>query len=377
MESPELCYRILQALLEWEHSGDNRMLEAGQLANSFGVSTHDVVDQLDILEIQTAVKVYRSFGNGSGNTALITGVGKKMVEELKKDQAPPTVRASASEPTIDAIKLLEEVTRELYEKDLNIVASLRKYLHAVRLLGWDEVWISKELEGYSVEEAPSWRKATCLSQWLNTDFKALKKGVADFSLTQPLIDLDHRQKDGFSYRSGKEKKVNGKKCFELLTIDPLSIETVLNRITEMLFNYASKALVTLKFGQTMENAFRQYQESVSNALLQMGLEDYLEAVYQNLSHDNAASWQAGVLACRNILHKLSEMLWQAPEKEYPYLNAKDGSPMKIMRDREKNRIRAYLHQKGLKSDDMLMHTINPLYSMASSGKSSVTLHVPD
>lgn len=372
MEPPELRFRILQALLEWEHSEDSRMLEVGQLANRFGVSTHDVVDQLDILEIQAAVEVNRALGDGSSNTAFITGVGKKMVEEMKQSQAPSTGRASVSEPTGEAIKLLEEVTRELWEKDLNIVASLRKCLHAVRLLGWEEDWISKELDGYPVEEAPSWREATGTSEWLNANQKVIKKSVADFYLTQPLVDLNYRRRTGSSFLGGKEKKVKGIKCFEVLSVNSLSIEIVLNRITERLFNYASKALVALRFGQTTENAFRQYQDSVSNALVKLGIEDYLKAVYQNLLCDDEASWQTGVLACRNILHKLSEMLWQAPGNVYPYLNAKDGSPMRITRNDVRNRIRAYLHQKGLRSDDMLMRTIDPLYSMASSGKGSVS-----
>lgn len=106
-------------------------------------------------------------------------------------------------------------------------------------------------------------------------------------------------------------------------------------------------------------------------LVKLGIEDYLKAVYQNLLRDDDASWQAAVLACRNILHKLSEMLWQAPETVYPYMKAKDGSPMRVTRNKVRNRIRAYLHQKGLRSDDMIMSMIDPLYSMASSGKSSV------
>ncbi len=58
------------------------MLEVGQLAKSFGAKVNDVVDQLDILEVQAAVEVQREFGDGSKNTALITGVGKLTLEQM-------------------------------------------------------------------------------------------------------------------------------------------------------------------------------------------------------------------------------------------------------------------------------------------------------
>ena len=87
-------FRILQALLDWEHSGNSAMLDVGQLAKSFGVKVNDVVDQLDILEGQAAVEVQRVFGDGSKSTALITGIGKLTLEQMlhNRNQAPVTSR---------------------------------------------------------------------------------------------------------------------------------------------------------------------------------------------------------------------------------------------------------------------------------------------
>ena len=94
LESNDLRFRILQALLDWEHSGNSAMLEVGQLAKSFGVKVKDVVDQLDILEVQAAVEVQRVFGDGSKNTALITGVAKLTLEQMlhNRNQAPVASR---------------------------------------------------------------------------------------------------------------------------------------------------------------------------------------------------------------------------------------------------------------------------------------------
>jgi len=82
MKHNDLRFRILKALLEWEHSGDSALLEAAQLAGNLDVKMNDVVDQLDILEAEAAVEVQRAFGDGSKNTAFITGVGKSMLEQL-------------------------------------------------------------------------------------------------------------------------------------------------------------------------------------------------------------------------------------------------------------------------------------------------------
>jgi hypothetical protein len=151
-----------------------------------------------------------------------------------------------------------------------------------------------------------------------------------------------------------------------------SSKKVLDQISEKLFDDVSKALVAVKFGQVTADVFRKYQASVSATLGQLGIDDYLKAAYQNLLQNNKASWQAAVEACRNIMYKLSETLWQSPDTTHPYLKAKNGTPMRVTLNEPRNRIRAYLHEKGVTEDDMLRRMIDPLYSMASAGKRTVS-----
>lgn len=98
----------------------------------------------------------------------------------------------------------------------------------------------------------------------------------------------------------------------------------------------------------------------------------VNGLVQNLLVDNDSSWQIAVLACRNILQRLFDTLWQSTDKEYPYLKDDNGAAIKVHKDNVRNRIRAYLHQKGLKDEDMLRRMIDPLYSMGSSGKRPVS-----
>lgn len=385
----ELRLHILQALSDWAHSGDSSLPEAWQLAESLGVSLHDILDQFDILEVGGAVDVAR-VGGDRGTTALITGVGKRMVEEAQQSQNHSFVHPSSSEDTSKALELFEQVASDLCTS-FDLVACFRRCLLAVRFLGWDEDWIGKELNGYAVSQIPPWREAVGSLEWVGEGLGENVELVARSSvqsmpelqsmritvgLWHPVAELVAHQEHGFVFGTGNEKRVRPInkwiKVHEIQSAGSVSVKTVLNHIAEKLFDYVSKAVTSLRFGQVVASAFHKYQASVDPALAHLGIETHIKTVYQNLVQDNPASWQAAVMACRNIMHKLSEALWQSPDNSYSYLPAQDGSPMNVTRDKVRNRIRAYLHQKGLKRDDMLMNIIDPLYSMTSAGKHPIS-----
>lgn len=358
MDPHELRLRILKALLDFEHSGDSRMPEARQLAKSFGVNIQNILDQFDILDTEGAVKVYRGMGDGEGASAMITGLGKKMVEEAQQlSRSKSTTETRLSDNTRRAAQLLEELASDLCAvtfKVSNLVAYLRKYLTVIRLLGWNDEWIVKELNGYSYGEgATPWRLVD--NVWY---------------LPQPIADLVSGLRQGSSLPAWETiKSTTG---YSEHKVSTSSVKTVLDRVSERLFDDVSRALVSVRFGQAAASVFAKYQDSVSPVLARLGIDDYLEVAYQNLLQDNEASWQNAVMACRNIMYKLSETLWQSPDKSYPYLKAEDGSEKDVTREKVRNRLEAYLHQKGLKRDEMLMRMIAPLFSMASAGKRPVS-----
>ena len=97
-----------------------------------------------------------------------------------------------------------------------------------------------------------------------------------------------------------------------------------------------------------------YRARVDAALRAIGLEANLSAVYDNLSSDNPANWSLAAFGCRQVLYELADRLLQVPDKEYPHLKDKDHKPISLAKDREKNRLQAYLHQLGFWRDKELV-----------------------
>lgn len=360
-----------------------------QLAKSLGVSIEDIHDQFDILETDGAIKVIHMLSAVNNDTASITGVGKKILEQAQSGWESESFK-SIPTGTDEALELFEQVTSALCTS-YDLLACLRKCLHGIRIVGWDEVWIIHELNGYPKDQIPPWRKVSGFLTWVGegladnvsltaaTTVKSMN-GIKDMptriDIYNPITELIANQEIGFTWGTGKTKVVKPIREFitvhEIKKVDPSAIKRILDLIANKLFNYASKAVVTLKFGQVVASVFNKYQLSVESGFTRLGIENDLKTAYQNLMQDNPASWQAAVMACRNIMHKLSEVLWQSSEKTHPYLEAKDGSPMVVDRDKIRNRIRAYLHEKGVKNDDLLMNMIDALYSMASAGKQPIS-----
>jgi len=86
MSEQELRLRILQALWDWERSGHRYVPKAWELAEILGVDVQDVIDQYDMLEVDGAIDSYhRYYGDRKGDsTVSITGVGKKLVEQVRQ-----------------------------------------------------------------------------------------------------------------------------------------------------------------------------------------------------------------------------------------------------------------------------------------------------
>jgi len=95
----------------------------------------------------------------------------------------------------------------------------------------------------------------------------------------------------------------------------------------------------------LSTVFDQYKRLVDNKLSELGLGGQLDAVYKGLEDDNPASWQNAILGCRNVLYKLSEILWQIPGEEYEVPGC--GTTISVKPDKQKNRLTAYLYHCGI------------------------------
>ncbi len=135
------------------------------------------------------------------------------------------------------------------------------------------------------------------------------------------------------------------------TIELLMLDEVAER-------HAVSALVVTKEEwarrDTISTLFDQYRVRVDGALENLGLTNTLEAIYHSLDSDNPASWSQAALSCRHVLYELSHTLLQVPDKTYLHLKGRDDQPMSLAKDKEKNRLEAYMHQIGVRSRNPLV-----------------------
>lgn len=85
---------------------------------------------------------------------------------------------------------------------------------------------------------------------------------------------------------------------------------------------------------------------------------------ENLKGGDEASWRAAALACRNVLQDLSAKLWRVVCDNYDL----GGELMSVKSDRVRNRLRAYMHVKGLNRDDTPVAVLDSVYAQASAAK---------
>ena len=384
-QEQELGKGILKYLLDHDRSGESQLPEAKQIAKHLGAEVLDVIDQLDILVAKGAVELAYGMGSRESMGAWIKPIGKAMLQMIEENDSETKTRLMSPDPTGEAIGLLEQLCLDLEATTFqpsHLVGCLRRYLRILRILGWDYHWVVKELDGYSdADELPPWRGVMDHVIYVSKrEGTVLKSELKSFRVPAAVSVLVSNQKSGFQYATGRTGDVSAytgrTSAREAHGVSSLSIKTILDHLSDRLFDEACKALVTLKFGQVTASVFREYQTSVDGMLVHLGIEDYLKTAYQDLLRNDEASWQNAANACRNIIHKLSDILWSAPGEYHPYLKDKDGAGlMKITPDKPKNRLRAYLHEKGKLSDelvrsqlDVLTNMIDGLYSVGSKGK---------
>ena len=298
-----------------------------------------------------------------------------------------------------ALELLEQIVNDLLSSQFDLMVCFRKALLVTRMLGWgeEEKWIEQELKGDHPDVIPSHREAPATLKWVGhgindnvkltvAELPELRPELASAFLPQPIAELLEHKESGFVFSTPDQKTVYavGKNVDvrQVKVVGVAGVRQVLERTGNVLFDFASKALIALRFGNVSASIFQQYQIRVDPVLARVGAENHLETAYQNLNQGNPASWQAAVLACRNVLQSLAQTLWAVPNDTYPYLKASGSSgDLVVTQDRVRNRLRAYLHQKGIsaKGDKLLIGglerataLVDDLYGEASAGKAAIS-----
>jgi len=81
----ELRDKILQIIYEHQSTGTAELIQASQIAQQLGLSTQEVDEQLEILEMERYVKLAKTLGGDHG--AWLQPLGKRRVKEGFKPTA--------------------------------------------------------------------------------------------------------------------------------------------------------------------------------------------------------------------------------------------------------------------------------------------------
>jgi len=196
-----------------------------------------------------------------------------------------------SSPQDEAIDILEEVLDNFFRQAVDLKNVLRRCAHVCEILNWSEqlAWFQNELFGYPSDvELPWYRKAVKgRIEWRAT-------GGFDTVLAK-VIEDEHRPKGeptkytemdvwsgidwvlsasqwGYSESTGRKSsqyisfRHQNIETEKVKVYDKQIFQTILTNIENLVFNFVSKSLVAVKFGQVTANVFRKYQDSASAAL---------------------------------------------------------------------------------------------------------------
>jgi hypothetical protein len=311
----------------------------------------------------------------------------------------PCYNARVSTAQEEALGIFAAVVDDLTTGGVELNSTLRRCIHAARLLGWQDnvSWLNAELNGFAADQAlpPYRRSVPAYTQWVAHTLDAIAKlVVTEQHGDKPTKTWTHRDlrvgvaqlktgaEKGLVWRTGNEDTRHLKTwdqdvpVHEVLVMPKESVAQVVEGLENALFSYASEAYSVLRLGDSVGDIWRDFRNRVDEALARIGLQAHLEAIRTGLESDNPEQWRQAMWACRDLLRDLAAHLWQNSHKTYPYLKNDKGAPIAITSDKYVNRLMAYLHQKGvtgtagaylraeLERINSSIQTLNKLYNEA-------------
>ncbi len=382
---------ILQILIDHNRTGSPEYKDCNEIASAIGVENKLVEAHLDILAEDGYVELVKTFG---GSAARITSRALIYHDRPIRQTLKAREDTQAQNKEKEAISFFKEafngLSREDYNHKRDLQTALMKVQHALRLLNWTRQLeiVTTELMGYSFgKELPRWRQVqatvhyeqTSLLQPIPPSLKKHEKPLPLYDSTSSIIDA--LEKGGFRTEEVVQFSSENRTWHvkEIRIIQAYTLDRLLNKVRQVFFSFCSDSISQLRFGELLESIFKQYRQAVEGKLGQLGIANHLEDVVHDLSRQNPESWRFAALGCRNILSDLARKLWQVPDSAYPPL---DNMPLKgRATDLVKNKLRAWLHQKGLRRKDnlfiekrliQLADSLSELYALGSKGKQSIT-----
>ncbi|MHA2433587.1 MAG: hypothetical protein ACXADO_10200 [Candidatus Thorarchaeota archaeon] len=299
-------------------------------------------------------------------------MSKNVEESRSSGGGEVTDLGSVRSATLEAESVLESLVSSLTDQNIKLEELprlMKMYMLALRLLGMDDEWASRELKGsWGDGEVPIYRQRYSDVEYVEAESgKLVEKGREDCEFGQSVLYLASHRKQDWWWEIGSARKTLGASTVRTkkrMRPSEWDKDNVLERISEELFDRATTTLVAARFGSAIDTIFRDYQRVVSSTLSNLEIEDHLDTAYRNLRGGNEANWRAAALACRNVLHDLSTKLWCVKCGDY---NFDDGQGL-VKLNNPRIKLRAYMREKGLNKKDAPVALLEPVYADASAGK---------
>jgi hypothetical protein len=277
-------------------------------------------------------------------------------------------------PQDEALKIFEEVVRQITSGTYALKSVLLRCYHASQLIGLSQSrdWFYREAYGYPPDaDLPWYRQIKGQFEWwprgmdnqVETAMMAVNYGdrdggdIAELEARGPADSLFAANQRVYRLPTGETRDgrsaVNKRSQVEdrVKRFEPGAFATAIQQIEQLTLAFASHHYTVLRYGNVITDIWLDRRARVDAALAALGLGQHLDTIQADVRSSNPESWRAAVLACRNLLTDIANHLWQDPRKTYPPLKGQDGQPMAVTKDKYTNQLRAYLHQKRTQLDE--------------------------
>jgi len=283
--------------------------------------------------------------------------------------------ATVSAPThlrVQATADLQRALDELCGPNPDLVGITMRAHHAFRMLGAkaEIEALSCELGGYPPKrKLPSFRRLLVTYRWETSDTRAAANEAIRGSLQ---LAERHGHEDWFGslqtwvssaqgqheikWPTGEAKEVLstalGRRVHwtEWAFAAPSVLSQRLDEYRAHLYDLVGRWVVTLLTAGEAESLWDALRVGGDALAAKAGVGDSLQGVVRAALSDDPSAWRSGLLACRNIIDDLSRYLYRAPGPTYPHIRH-EGKEIAVDGGHYRNRLVAYLHQKGLDADD--------------------------
>ena len=231
-------------------------------------------------------------------------------------------------------------------------------------------WISFELNGSARSQASDdWMTRT--GRWTDREAeKGFRKPAAELESARDSFKLAIQ---GFSAPVSLAGDYllpamsNQRKAISSYAENIKALETILHKIDQEIYQFATESYNELRFSQIQESLFDTVRSSIDAELTGMANDALrlIDSVAERLGGDNRIASSQAMATCRQLIDAVADHLF--PPRDSPYLVSEDRI-LDVKKNSVKNRLNAHIHRCGIAGSRAarLGKTLNEIYARVSS-----------